>query len=163
MEYFPLILKHRVTHMHFDLPDNMELILSIFRKAHANEYIIEPHVFCHGDWYDDLCLYEYACNPKLRYLSNWIMRKLILEKNLTWETTQVRMRIASNMLFQIGVVTGGKNLLGILQSNFVNNVWAVHRQKLIYDLPFYQEQGERDLPYPTIWSISVSLNLRLRP
>lgn len=163
MEYFPLVLKHRVTHMHFDLPDNMELILSIFRKVHANEYIVEPNIFCHGDWYDDLCLKEYAHNPKLRYLSNWIMRKLILEKHLTWETAQVRMRIASNMLFQVGVVTGGKNLLGILQSNFVNNVWAVHRQRLIYDLPFYQEQGERDLPYPTIWSISVSLNLRLRP
>ena len=123
MEYFPLILKHRVTMMHFDLPDNMELILSIFRKVYANEY---------------LCLKEYSYNPKLRYLSNWIMRKLILEKHLTWETAQVRMRIASNMLFQIGVVTGGKNLLGLLQNNFVNNVWAVHRQKLIYDLPFYQ-------------------------
>ena len=40
MEYFPLILKHRVTMMHFDLPDNMELILSIFRKLYANEYAI---------------------------------------------------------------------------------------------------------------------------
>ena len=150
MEYFPLMLKHRVTMMHFDLPDNMELILSTFRKVYANEYIVEPHVFCHGDWYDDLCIYEYACNPKLRYLSNWIMRKLILEKKLTWETAQVRMRIASNMLFQVGVLTGGKNLLSILQSNFVNNVWAVHRQKLIYDLPFYQGQGERNLPYPTM-------------
>lgn len=138
MEYFPLILKHRVTQMHFDLPDNMELILSIFRKAHANEYVVEPHVFCHGDCYDDLCLKEYSRNPKLRYLSNWIMRKLILEEYLTWETVQVRMRIASNMLFQVGVVTGGKNLLEVLRSNFVNNVWAVHRQKLIYDLPFYQ-------------------------
>lgn len=138
MEYFPLVLKHRVTRMHFDLPDNMDLILSIFRKAHANEYITEPRIFCHGDWYDDLCLKEYSRNPKLRYLSNWIMSKLILEKNLNWNTTQVRMRIASNMLFQVGVVTGGKDLLCILQSNFVNNVWAVHRQKLIYDLPFYQ-------------------------
>lgn len=138
MEYFPLMLKYRVTMMHFDLPDNMELILSTFRKLYANEYIVEPHVFCHGDWYDDLCIVEYTRNPKLRYLSNWIMRKLILEKHLTWETAQVRMGIASNMLFQIGLVTGGKNLLHILQSNFVNNVWAVHRQKLIYDLPFYQ-------------------------
>lgn len=144
MEYFPLILKHRVTMMHFDLPDNMELILSIFRKLYANEYIVEPHVFCNGDWYDDLCLKEYSYNPKLRYLSNWIMRKLILEKHLTWETAQVRMRIASNMLFQVGVITGGKNLLDILQSNFVNNVWAVHRQKLIYDLPFYQGQSRRN-------------------
>lgn len=144
MEYFPLILKHRVTMMHFDLPDNMELILSIFRKVYADEYIVEPHVFCHGDWYDDLCLKEYSRNPKLRYLSNWIMRKLILEEHLTWETAQVRMRIASNMLFQVGVVTGGKNLLNVLQGNFVNNVWAVHRQKLIYDLPFYQGQSRRN-------------------
>lgn len=138
MEYFPLILKHRVTMMHYDLPDNMDLILEIFRKMHTSEYIVEPHIFCHGDWYDDLCLKEYARNPKLRYLSNWIMRKLILEDHLTWNTVQVRMSIASNMLFQIGVVTGGKNILLLLQDNFVNNVWAVHRQRLIYDLPFYQ-------------------------
>lgn len=150
MEYFPLVLKHRVTMMHFDLPDNMELILSIFRKVHADEYIVEPHIFCHGDWYDDLCLKEYSRNPRLRYLSNWIMRKLILEKNLTWETAQVRMRIASNMLFQVGVITGGKNLLDILQSNFVNNIWAVHRQKLIYDLPFYQDQSRRNPLQSTI-------------
>lgn len=138
MEYFPLILKHRITMMHFDLPDNMELILDIFRKLHKDEYITEQHIFCHGDAYDNLCLKEYNHNRRLQYLSNWIMRKLILEKNLTWNTVQVRMRIASNMLFQVGVVTGSKNLLLLLQNNFVNNVWAVHRQKLIYDLPFYQ-------------------------
>lgn len=139
MEYFPLILKHRVTMMHFDLPDNMELILSIFRKIHTSEYVVEPHIFCHGDAYDDLCLNEYDHNPRLRYLSNWIMRKLILERHMSWNTVQVRMRIASNMLFQIGVRTGSKNLLLLLQNNFVNNVWAVHRQRLIYELPFYQD------------------------
>lgn len=163
MEYFPLVLKHRVTRLHYDLPDNIELILQLFRTIYKDEYIVEPCLLCKGDTYDDLCLKEFKHNPRMKYFTNWVMQKLILEENLSWKTVEIRLRIGVNMLYQIGTKTGGKFLIEIIRDNFVNNVWSLYRQKMVYDLPFYQEQGERDLPYPTIWSISVSLNLRLRP
>lgn len=163
MEYFPLVLKHRVTRLHYDLPDNIELILQLFRTIYKDEYIVEPCLLCKGDTYDDLCLKEFKHNPRMKYFTNWVMQKLILEENLSWKTVEIRLRIGVNMLYQIGTKTGGKFLIGIIRDNFVNNVWSLYRQKMVYDLPFYQGQGERDLPCPTIWSISVSLNLRLRP
>lgn len=138
MEYFPLILKHQVTKMHYCLPDNMELILHLYRIMNQGDYIVNPYILCRGDAYDDLCLKEFRYNPMMGYFTNWIMRKLILEKDLTWQTVEVRLRIAVNMLYQIGTKTGGKFLVEIIRDNFVNNVWAVHRQKLMYDLPFYQ-------------------------
>lgn len=138
MEYFPLILKHRVTRLHYCLPDNMEMILHLYRIIHQGEYIVEPYLLCHGDVYDDLCLKEFNCNQNMRYFTNWIMRKLILVENPDWKTVEVCLRIATNMLYQIGTKTGGRFLIEIIRDNFVNNVWAVHRQRLLYDLPFYQ-------------------------
>ena len=49
------------------------------------------------------------------------------------------MRIGSGLPEQVEMKTGGKNLKIILFNNFVNNVWSLYRQKMVYDLPFYQE------------------------
>ena len=49
------------------------------------------------------------------------------------------MRIGSGLLEQVEMKTGGKNLKIILFNNFVNNVWSLYRQKMVYDHPFYQE------------------------
>lgn len=138
MEYFPLILKQRLEALHYNPTEDMDKILAMLRKEYKNVYFVEPHVFCRGDSYDGICLYELSCNPRLRYLSNWIMRKLILEERLEWKTVEVRLRIAVSAMSKIKTKTGGRFLRIILQDNFVNNVWVIHRQKLMYDLPFYQ-------------------------
>jgi hypothetical protein len=74
----------------------------------------------------------------MKYFTNWVMQKLILEENLSWKTVEIRLRIGVNMLYQIGTKTGGKFLIEIIRDNFVNNVWSLYRQKMVYDLPFYQ-------------------------
>ena len=58
---------------------------------------------------------------------------------MKFKTLTTRMRIGSGLLEKVEMKTGGKDLKLILFNNFVNNVWSLYRQKMVYDLPFYQE------------------------
>ena len=79
---------------------------------------------------------------------NWFHNRL--KKGFTYEAhifcagdsldeDTTRMRIGSGLLEKVEMKTGGKDLKIILFNNFVNNVWSLYRQKMVYDLPFYQE------------------------
>lgn len=162
MEYFPKVLIYRASLLGYE-DESIENVINWFHNRLKKGFFDEPHIFCAGDSLDENCLYEYARNEHLRRVGDWIMKTMILSNPMKFKTLTTRMRIGSGLLEKVEMKTGGKDLKIILFNNFVNNVWSLYRQKMVYDLPFYQEQGERDLPYSTIWSISVSLNLRLRP
>lgn len=162
MEYFPKMLIYRASLLGYK-SENIEDVINWFHNNLKKGFTDGVHVFCAGDSLDEDCLYEYCCNEHLRRVGDWIMKTIVLTNSMKFKTLTTRMRIGSGLLEQVEMKTGGKNLKIILFNNFVNNVWSLYRQKMVYDLPFYQGQGERDLPYSTIWSISVSLNLRLRP
>lgn len=162
MEYFPKVLIYRASLLGYK-SESIEDVINWFHNGLKKGLICEPHIFCAGDSLDENCLYEHACNEHLRRVGDWIMKTIILSNPIKLKTLTTRMRIGAGLLEQVEMKTGGKDLKIILFNNFVNNVWSLYRQKMVYDLPFYQGQGERDLPYSTIWSISVSLNLRLRP
>lgn len=162
MEYFPKMLIYRASLLGYK-SENIEDVINWFRNGPKKDFTQAGHVFCAGDSLDEDCIYEYCCNEHLRRVSDWITETIILANSIKFKTLTTRMRIGAGLLEQVEMKTGGKDLKLILFNNFVNNVWSLYRQKMVYDLPFYQGQGERDLPYSTIWSISVSLNLRLRP
>lgn len=162
MEYFPKMLIYRASLLGYE-SENIEDVIKWFHNRLKKGFADGAHIFCAGDSLDDNCLYEYCCNEHLRRVGDWIMKTIVLTNPMKFKTLTTRMRIGSGLLEQVEMKTGGKDLKLILFNNFVNNVWSLYRQKMVYDLPFYQGQGERDLPYSTIWSISVSLNLRLRP
>ena len=67
------------------------------------------------------------------------MKTIILSNHIKFKTLTTRMRIGSGLLEKVEMKTGGKDLKIILFNNFVNNVWSLYRQKMVYDLPFYQE------------------------
>ena len=73
----------------------------------------------------------YTINPE----DGW---EIQLYSDMIKQATKGHILKAVNMLYQIGTKTGGKFLVEIIRDNFVNNVWDVHRQRLVYDLPFYQ-------------------------
>lgn len=162
MEYFPKMLIYKAGLLGCK-EEGIENVLNWFHNRLKKGFVHEPYLFAAGDSLDENCLYEYCCNEHLRRVGDWIMKTMILTNPIKFKTLTTRMRIGAGLLEKVEMKTGGKDLKIILFNNFVNNVWSLYRQKMVYDLPFYQEQGERDLPYPTIWSISVSLNLRLRP
>lgn len=162
MEYFPKMLIYRASLLGYE-DESIENVINWFHNNLKKGLVYEPHIFCAGDSLDENCLYEYACNEHLRRVGDWMMKTIIFGDTKKLKTLTTRMRIGSGLLEKVEMKTGGKDLKLILFNNFVNNVWSLYRQKMVYDLPFYQGQGERDLPYFTIWSISVSLNLRLRP
>lgn len=162
MEYFPKMLIYRASLLGYK-DESIENVINWFHNNLKKGLVYEPHIFCAGDSLDENCLYEYARNEDLRRVGDWMMKTIILGDTKKLKTLTTRMRIGSGLLEKVEMKTGGKDLRLILFNNFVNNVWSLYRQKMVYDLPFYQGQGERDLPYSTIWSISVSLNLRLRP
>ena len=66
------------------------------------------------------------------------MKTMIFSSPMKFKTLTTRMRIGSGLLEKVEMKTGGKDLKIILFNNFVNNVWSLYRQKMIYDLPFYQ-------------------------
>ena len=67
------------------------------------------------------------------------MKTIILSNPIKFKTLTTRMRIGSGLLEKVEMKTGGKDLKIILFNNFVSNVWSIYRQKMVYDLPFYQE------------------------
>ena len=75
----------------------------------------------------------------MRRVGDWIMKTMILSGPMKFKTLTTRMRIGSGLLEKVEMKTGGKDLKIILFNNFVNNVWSLYRQKMVYDLPFYQE------------------------
>lgn len=162
MEYFPKMLIYRASLLGYE-DESIENVINWFHNNLKKGLVYEPYIFCAGDSLDENCLYEYARNEDLRRVGDWMMKTIIFGDTKKLKTLTTRMRIGSGLLEKVEMKTGGKDLRLILFNNFVNNVWSLYRQKMVYDLPFYQGQGERDLPYSTIWSISVSLNLRLRP
>ena len=66
------------------------------------------------------------------------MKTIVLTNTMKFKTLTTRMRIGSGLLEKVEMKTGGKDLKLILFNNFVNNVWSLYRQKMVYDLPFYQ-------------------------
>lgn len=66
------------------------------------------------------------------------MKVIIFGDTKKLKTLTTRMRIGSGLLEKVEMKTGGKDLKLILFNNFVNNVWSLYRQKMVYDLPFYQ-------------------------
>ena len=75
----------------------------------------------------------------MRRVGDWIMKTMILTNPIKFKTLTTRMRIGAGLLEKVEMKTGGKDLKIILFNNFVNNVWSLYRQKMVYDLPFYQE------------------------
>lgn len=132
MEYFPLILKERIRLSCKKDVDTIEEMVNEL-KSFAT---CEPHIFCCGDYLDDECLYEFACNPHLREIGEWIMKKIIFDTHAGTRTVGVRLRIATGMLNKIPMHQKSDNLKIILQCNFVHNVQSVLQQKFAYDLPF---------------------------
>lgn len=131
MEYFPLILKSRIKMSYKKDVETIEEIVSALKGNTC-----EPHIFCHGDYLDDECLYEHCCNPRLREIGKWIMKKIIFDTHAGTRTIGVRMRIATGMLNKIPLHSNSKDLRIILQYNFVQNVQSIIRQRFAYDLPF---------------------------
>ena len=131
MEYFPLILKNRIK---LSCKKDVETIEEMVRELKGKT--CEPHIFCCGDYLDDECLYEHCCNPQLREIGEWIMRKIIFDTHADMKTVGVRLRIATGALNKIPMHTKSENLKIILQYNFVHNVQSVLQQKFAYDLPF---------------------------
>ena len=134
MEYFPLILRNRLKLSCHDSADTIEEVINKLKNSDL-EISNDPHIFCHGDYLDDKCLYEVCLNPKLREIGKWIMNRIILEP-IEMRTVGVRLRIATGVLNKTHLKTGGDNLKIQLQYNFVHNVQSVFQQKFAYDLPF---------------------------
>ena len=131
MEYFPLILKSRIKLFCKKDVDKIDDMVHELKN-----YTCEPHLFCHGDYLDDECLYEFCRNPKLRDIGKWIMKRIVLDSGIEMRTVGVRLRIANGMLNKISMKTASEDLKIHLQHNFVNNVQSIFRQKFAYELPF---------------------------
>lgn len=131
MEYFPLILKSRAKMSYKKDVETIEEIISALKGKTC-----EPHIFCHGDYLDDECIYEFSRNPRLREIGKWIMKKIIFDTHADTRTVGVRLRIATGMLNKIPMYSDSKSLKIILQYNFVHNVQSIIQQKFAYDLPF---------------------------
>ena len=138
MEYFPKVLIYRASLLGYK-EEGIENVVNWFHNRLKKGFVHEPHIFCAGDSLDDNCLYEYACNEHLRRVGDWIMKTIILSNPMKFKTLTTRMRIGSGLLEKVEMKTGGKDLKIILFNNFVNNVSSLYRQKMVYDLPFYQE------------------------
>lgn len=138
MEYFPKMLIYRASLLGYK-SESIEDVINWFRNNLKKGFAEEPHIFCAGDSLDEDCLYEHCCNENLRRVSDWIMKTIVLANPMKFKTLTTRMRIGAGLLEQVEMKTGGKNLKIILFNNFVNNVWSLYRQKMVYDLPFYQE------------------------
>lgn len=136
MEYFPYVLKTRAENIRHRSIDDINEAIEELRIIHQSEPFMEPHLLCHGDYMDEDILYEYATNPRLRTLVDWAMRRVVFEKILTWATMHVRLNIAVNALRGIYMPNVSHNLRVIIQDNIVQNLWSVHREKLMQDLPF---------------------------
>lgn len=119
--------------------ESIENVINWFHNGLKKGSVYEPHIFCAGDSLDENCLYEYVCNEHLRRVGDWIMKTIVLTNPMKFKTLTTRMRIGSGLLEKVEIKTGGKDLKLILFNNFVNNVWSLYRQKMVYDLPFYQE------------------------
>lgn len=145
MEYFPLILKERIelfykARSRGKEPQTFDDINEITEQVciiHQGEQVYDPHLFCQGDFLDDDILYEYSLNPELRKLNGWVIRRIILQE-VSWQTLQVRLNIAINVLARLKLKYCGRNLRICIQDNIVKNCWAIHRAKLAQELPFYQ-------------------------
>ena len=137
MEYFPKMLIYRASLLGYK-SENVEDVIKWFHNNLEKGFTDGAHVFCAGDSLDDDCLYEYCCNEHLRRVGDWIMKTIVLTNPMKFKTLTTRMRIGSGLLEQVEMKTGGKDLKLILFNNFVNNVWSLYRQKMVYDLPFYQ-------------------------
>lgn len=137
MEYFPSKLKERVEFLtRKRLPDNapiFEILEQLSRKDY-NKYCYNPHLLCHGDYLDEDCMYEYLCNPRLRNVVDWIMHKVVYP-HISWETMEVRIRIAASMLNKVEIRTASENLRIIIQDNVVKNISDLFLLKT-FDLPF---------------------------
>ena len=138
MEYFPKMLIYRASLLGYK-SESIEDVINCFHNNLKKGSAEEPHIFCAGDSLDEDCLYEHCCNENLRRVSDWIMKTIVLANPMKFKTLTTRMRIGAGLLEQVEMKTGGKNLKIILFNNFVNNVWSLYRQKMVYDLPFYQE------------------------
>ena len=137
MEYFPKMLIYRASLLGYE-DESIENVINWFHNGLKKGFVYEPHIFCAGDSLDENCLYEYACNEHIRRDEEWIMKVIIFGDTKKLKTLTTRMRIGSGLLEKVEMKTGGKDLKLILFNNFVNNVWSLYRQKMVYDLPFYQ-------------------------
>ena len=150
MEYFPLVLKTRLSsNLGIEL-DTIDEIIHTINQEYSDP-LYEPHIFCHGDCYDEECLYEQCRNVDLRKLGKWIVRKIILDTHADTRTIGVRLRIATGILNKIDLKTGGNDLKITLQYNFVQNVQSVLRQKFAYDLPFQFRIGVGEISFNPLW------------
>ena len=138
MEYFPKMLIYRANLLGYK-NESIENVINWFHNGLKKGFAYEPNIFCARDSLDENCLYEYACNEHLSRVGDWIMKTIILSNPMKFKTLTTGMRIGAGLLEQVEMKTGGKNLKIILFNNFVNNVWSLYRQKMVYDLPFYQE------------------------
>lgn len=145
MEYFPLVLKERAE-LYYKARnrgknpqtfDDINEIIKHVRIINQGVQVYEPHLLCQGDFLDDDILYEYCLNEELRKLVSWVMTRIILQ-NVGWHTLQVRLNIAINVLSNIDLKRGSRNLKICIQDNIVKNCWSIHRAKLEKDLPFYR-------------------------
>lgn len=137
MEYFPSKLKERAELLvRKRLPDDEPIakILERLSREDYNKYCYNSHLLCHGDYLDEDCMYEYSRNPRLRNIVDWIMHKIVYPP-ITWETMEVRARIAVCMLNKVDMLTASKNLRIIIQDNLVKNISDLFLLKT-FDLPF---------------------------
>ena len=147
MEYFPLILKQRILRATNNSLEDIDEITQQVRIIHQGEQVEEPHIFCQGDFLEEDILYEVCLNPELRKVGKWAMERIVLQK-IEWQTLQVRLNIAINVLARIELKRGSRNLRIWMQDNLVKNCWSIHRARLERDLPFYQGQGGEILSSP---------------
>ena len=138
MEYFPKMLIYRASLLGYK-SESVEDVINWFRNRLKKDFVDGAHIFCAGDSLDEDCIYEYCCNEHLRRVGDWIMKTIVLTNSIKFKTLTTRMRIGAGLLEQVEMKTCGKDMKIILFNNFVNNVWSLYRQKMVYDLPFYQE------------------------
>ena len=138
MEYFPKMLIYRASLLGYK-SESVEDVINWFRNRLKKGFVDGAYVFCAGDSLDEDCIYEYCCNEHLRRVGDWIMKTIVLTNSIKFKTLTTRMRIGAGLLEQVEMKTCGKDMKIILFNNFVNNVWSLYRQKMVYDLPFYQE------------------------
>ena len=88
-----------------------------------------------GEINDDI-VYEVWSNPGLHKLVNWINKSIILNLDKdSWETTEVKIRIATGMLNKIQN-TINPCLAGYIFLNFVENIKHERGEIAFEDLPF---------------------------
>lgn len=140
MIYFQHILRQRLKLCHKPIPNTQTNLLKDIRNIFG-EYPYEPHLLCSGeDCYDQDILYEYCRNPKLRDITAYVMKKIVLPYNLQEKTYGVRLRIAVGMFNKVKFVTRTDDNLSFRQwihSNLVRNANA----------SWYIRMGWDDLPF----------------